>query len=340
MLDKKKTRMNTKIIVAIIGAVALIFATLYGSRFYHTIHINIDGQSLIVAADDVSQAFIDLEILESKYKQLETEYAIAIGDYEEKLNDEYDRGYNDGMHDSADIYEPMLIAEYNKGLAKGKMTSTGDIEMQLRAEYERGYVDSIKAQNNDDPSNSPVIAYFEDSFINKPLNVKWDVEGTWTFDGTNGLRSERLRSGDGYLCLTDIVENAQRYVVEFEAMGRGENRGIFMFSPGYGDVSFVDAISLYTTGIWHQNGSRYHRDSSVDSELAVLDLQIDKFYKIRIEIDNINRKMDIYIDGQVICSYGYKNVVRPAFAFLQYTTSRDNNVYFIRNFTLTTYMDG
>ena len=315
------------VLVAVIGVIGIII----GAVVEPVVTARLNNKNQIIT-DSIEQQLID------KFNDGYKDGVLSVSALnEQQLNEEYSRGREDGHKGMANSIEEQLAEEYNRGREDGIQSMQDSVNKKLANEYSRGYedgaasipiIESIKIE----PENE-VLAFFEDSFINKPLDSAWTKKGTWTFDGEYGLKSDRQE--EGHLYLTDFVEDALKYTVEFDVMGCGEFKPIFMFSPGFDDVRLADAISIHKDGIFHQKGSEYISSYARDTKLSTISLEKDKFYRIKIDISNKNQQVDIYIDDKMICSHKYANVKKPAFAFLNFSSSYTGEFYYVRNFTLT-----
>ena len=160
---------------------------------------------------------------------------------------------------------------------------------------------------------------FEDSFVNKPLDEKWEKTGTLTFDGENGLIFSR---GSNLRLSGFSIKDSSNITIEFEALDikeasdRSSELFGFYFAPE--NKNWVDRFNVWDhSGLYYNNGK-------------IANLTINEGEWNKIKVDLINNQANIYINDKLIISHKCSDIENQQFGFMPW-----NRNFCIRNFKLT-----
>ena len=166
------------------------------------------------------------------------------------------------------------------------------------------------------------VRVFEDSFVNRPLDQRWEREGSLTFEGEDGLRF--LDSGSILTLSGFSIENSNNFTIEFEAMAP---RWGHAFSLSLGTDGEGEWINTF---MWHLDNLQF-----AGNNIANLGRPSNNiWYKIRFEV--VNQQANIFVDDQLRASQMLDNVIRQQFRFQGHGPTHVGGgwPYHIRNFRL------
>jgi len=198
--------------------------------------------------------------------------------------------------------------------------------------------------------------YFEDSFVNTPLDPRWGREGGLTFQGENGLHVSR----DALLTLEGFsLATTNNFTIEFDAIVivEGFNVSLYegpnaerspagpLFGISFGtdadgnQIDWIGTRQLSVAGsrtntIVHgaSRGNIFHTIMPDYDTVADFNYTGNNWYNIRIDV--INNQAIIYVDNNLLASLNLSPRLNYQVAF-GYTVGTTGSGPNIRNFKVT-----
>ena len=196
---------------------------------------------------------------------------------------------------------------------------------------------SLQTSNNQTADNNQTTPTtdnrrFEDSFVNTPLDARWNREGNLTFDGLNGMSF-----GGGVLTLDGFsVANSNNYTIEFQSAilnPRVTSSALFGISLGTNaNDRAIEWLFVYprgSSGVWHNATTPSISSNSAGSRIANFQGEGDMWYNIKVDV--VNDQAHLFIDGSLITSVNLSSPLNKQISIGGSTAQAFN----IRNFSVT-----